>query len=446
MAHTWTPLEKSLEVLGPLADPYVGIVRREFMKLRDVDDIWSHSYGSQGTDTEILFGIKSNSYNGGGSDSQLAARLASIGETVERYSSIYCPRDEETTTFGSQKELIDSGKKVLGFDSWELFADEQFADKDFPHKKWDMDTKLWWREGEESRLNQKVWTPAQLIHLSGVWPNEPFIGLASSNGLACGITFTEAALSGLFEAVERDAFMLTWYNRLSLPLVNIDSSERLKKFHSRYIAPTHLKLSLVDMTVFSGIPSVLAVVENTETNFAPLALGAASAHSLERACEKAATEAMYTRTWMKAEQREGNALKDVDLTKDIRSFEDHIKLYAGTEFVQKAKFLVASDKRVNVNEVKSFSDSSPIELWERLLDHLYNLKHRVVTFDLTSPDIREAGAYVVKVVIPGFRPLDAMHHGRMMGGNRLLEHAYNLNLVEKPFTLDELNQDPHPFP
>ena len=45
MANKWTTLEESWEILDQLADPYVGIVRREYRKLRDVDDIWGHSYG-----------------------------------------------------------------------------------------------------------------------------------------------------------------------------------------------------------------------------------------------------------------------------------------------------------------------------------------------------------------------------------------------------------------
>ena len=38
--------------------------------------------------------------------------------------------------------------------------------------------------------------------------------------MACGATLEEAILSGLLELVERDAFLIAWYNRLSLPLVD----------------------------------------------------------------------------------------------------------------------------------------------------------------------------------------------------------------------------------
>lgn len=448
MISKWTTLKESWDVLNQLADPYVGIVRREYRKLRDVDDIWGHSYGAHCTDSKILFGIPTNSYNGGGSENPAAARLAAIGETVERYSAAYLPLNSDVVYFGTKKELINASKQVIGFDEWELYAQKQYNDPNFPHSTWNEDTKLWWRKGQIADTSEEVWTPAQLIHIANYtdWPGDPNIGHATSNGLACGITFQEAAISGLFEIVERDAFMLTWYNKLSLPQININSSPRLQHFYERYIKPTSLNLHLVDMTIFSGIPSILAVVRNPHTNLAPFAIGAASSHSIERACEKAAIEGMYTRTWVKTEQRLGNALVDVDYYNDINSFEDHIKLYAGTDLVKEADFLTSNKKLVNVSDFESFNHCSPEVLWNNLISHLSKQGYRVATFDLTSPDIKEAGAYVVKTVIPGYKPIDVLYRGRMLGGQRILKHSFNLGLVDKPFELEELNPVPHPFP
>ena len=62
-------------MLLPLSDPFVGITRREYMKLRDVDDILAHSIGAQGTDSSLLFGVPGNTYNGGGSPDMTSARL-----------------------------------------------------------------------------------------------------------------------------------------------------------------------------------------------------------------------------------------------------------------------------------------------------------------------------------------------------------------------------------
>src|SRR5699024_2880586 len=395
MSNKWTSLEESWEVLNSLSDPYVGIVRREYRKLRDIDDIWGHSYGAYGTDSNLLFGVPSNAYNGGGSDNPMAARLAAIGETVERYSAAYLPLDSDDVVFCTQKELVDKKENVIGFDDWELYSSRQYENSNFPHEYWDENTKLWWRKGYYAETKEVVWTPAQLVHLAhhSEWPGDPDIGMVTSNGLACGITYKEAALSGLFETIERDAFMLTWYSKLSLPKLDINSSDRLKNIYNKYISPTFLDLHLIDLNIFSGMPTVLAVIKNSQTDLAPFAIGAASSYSIERACEKAATEGMYTRTWAKTEQREGNALTEVDYDKDINSFEDHIKLYAGTDLVNEADFLIQNNTLVNVKDYIAFDDSSPDILWKSLVTHLSKQGFDVATFDLTSPDTQEAGAY-----------------------------------------------------
>ncbi|WGH92661.1 YcaO-like family protein [Auritidibacter ignavus] len=443
---TWSTTTRSWEVLSPLADPIVGIVRRQYRKLRDVDDIWGHSIGAHGTDSGVVFGVPSNAYNGGGSPDPVSAELAAIGETVERYSASYPPVDSDKVIKGTSASLRADNKDVIDADDWQLFASCQYSNANFPYSRWDDDVSLWWRKGTDAVSGEGVWTPAQLIHMTGPWRGEEAIGYATSNGLACGITPVEAALSGLFEVVERDAFMLTWYNRISLPLLRIESSDRLHSYIKRYVSPTYLDPYLVDMTVYTGIPTILAVIRSRHSSLAPFALGAASAANIERAAEKAVTEAMYTRTWMKTEQREGRAILDTNYFESVKSFEDHIRLYAGTPLIAEADFLTSSTESTDVDNHQRFPEDGPQRLWNALVDRLTELGHRVLTFDVTSPDIREAGAAVVRTVIPGMRPIDVAYNARFLGGSRLLELPYELGLVHHPLTIDELNPAPHPFP
>jgi len=446
VTEKWTNLEESWEILDPLSDPYVGIIRRESNKLHDIDGIWLYSYGAQVTDSSIIFGVPSNPFNGGGSPNPAAARLAALGETVERYSATYCPSPGEDVVYTTQKDLIDKGELVIGYDSWELFAPEQYADPNFPYDIWDENTELWWTKGTDAKTNRPVWTPASLLYMIGKWDGDAYLADATSNGLACGIQPIEAAINGLLETVERDAFMLTWYNKLSLPLIDIQSSPRLVEFFKRYIDPTFLEVNLVDMTIFSGIPTVLAVVRNTKNEIAPIGLGASSAASLEIACEKAASEAMYTRSWGKMETREKTHLYTNDYNADINDFSDHIKLFIRPDMIKETEFLTSSKKRVSLNKYKSFNDKTPQDLWDDLTQHLFSLGFNVATFDLTSPDIRDAGASVIKTLIPKFRPLDVTYRGRMLGGERLRSHAYNLGLVKEKFDFEDFNPTPHPFP
>jgi ribosomal protein S12 methylthiotransferase accessory factor len=141
---------------------------------------------------------------------------------------------------------------LLGAEDFALFADEQYGSPGFGYERWTDDLPLWWRQGRDAITGAPVWAPAQLIHMAGQWRNEPAIGYATSNGLACGIKEAEAALSGLFEVVERDGFMLTWYNKLSLPQIDVTSSLALQHYINRHFTPTGLDVHLVDMSAFTG--------------------------------------------------------------------------------------------------------------------------------------------------------------------------------------------------
>ena len=46
----------------------------------------------------------------------------------------------------------------------------------------------------------------------------------------------------------------------------------------------------------------------------------------------------------------------------------------------------------------------------------------VIAVDLTTPDVAEIGLSVVRVVVPGFHPLQMGHGNRCLGGRRLANH------------------------
>jgi len=70
---------------------------------------------------------------------------------------------------------------------------------------------------------------------------------------------------------------------------------------------------------------------------------------------------------------------------------------------------------------------------------------RVLTCDLTSPEIAELGITVVRAIIPGFHPLVFGHALRARGGSRLWRVPQALGYPGiTPATGD--NPVPHPFP
>ncbi len=66
--------------------------------------------------------------------------------------------------------------------------------------------------------------------------------------------------------------------------------------------------------------------------------------------------------------------------------------------------------------------------------------------DVTTPDIREVGLTVARVLSPELCPLDVIHLARFLGPRRLFHAAHELGLRQRPLTMETVNHDPHPFP
>ena len=74
--------------------------------------------------------------------------------------------------------------------------------------------------------------PASLVYLA-IPPTarEDAFTPATSNGLAAGPTLDYAILHGLYECIERDAFLITWMARLPHPRFSSPSTAPTGKLH-----------------------------------------------------------------------------------------------------------------------------------------------------------------------------------------------------------------------
>jgi len=262
----------------------------------------------------------------------------------------------------------------------------------------------------------------------------------TSNGLACGATLEEAVLAGLLELIERDAFMIVWANRLSLPRLDWSAHAELVAHDRRYLAPSGLDRAAVDLSAFMEVPTVLGVVRGG----AGVAVGAASAPSVEAAWRRALAEAFAVHAWGRALAGEGRFHRD-DFA-DVESFEDHVRLYTDPRVAAHASFLDGAEETRDVRSVLAVEGGTPLELIESLATRL--ARHGVVAYavDVTAPDVRAAGLRVAKVAAPELCALDAAHEGRFLGGRRLYEAAHVLGLRPEPLAPAAVNPYPHPFP
>lgn len=410
--------------------PYVGVVR-------GVQEVLAGP-----TDVRLVTAWCETAYpqaaSGGGSGTTAPrARAAAIGEAVERYSA--CCVDPDALVVASAREL---GPAAVDPASFALYSTRQYASPRFPYVPFDADTRIAWVEATALADATPAWLPAQLVYL-GDFRDEPRICRATSSGLACHVSRSEATLAALLEVLERDAFMLTWKARLSWPLLDWRANEELAEFERTFLRPTGLRARAVDLSRVWDVPCTAAVVRSDLAGTAPLGVGAAAGATVERAVTKALDEAARVRTWAEALHRYAEPAPEPG---DIRDFDDHIRFYADRRNADRVAFLDGSTRRRDVARVPPVRGASAEERIAELCMRLGRRSASAFAVDVTPPDVHDAGVTVVRVVAPELCALDVEHRAPLRGGRRLYDEPRRLGLRGGTLAEDELNPDPHPFP
>jgi ribosomal protein S12 methylthiotransferase accessory factor len=286
--------------------------------------------------------------------------------------------------------------------------------------------------------------PAELVFLGDAVPAGGLrIGYATSSGMACGEEFDEISVRGLCELLERDAFMIVWANRLSLPLLEWEEHDGISALDRRLFAPLGLEYDAVDLSAFHRLPTVLGVVRAPTTCPGALGVGAGTAPTVERAWWKALAEAFAAR----AASATLALLDDSPSTAEaVGSFQDHIRYFADHDRADRAAFLHASSDRVPIGSVPSLEGESAGEHVAALCERIGAAGASAYAVDVTSPDVRALGLSVVKVLAPELCSLDVIHRARFLGGARLYRAAWETGLRAEPLAEPEVNPEPHPFP
>jgi ribosomal protein S12 methylthiotransferase accessory factor len=436
-----TPPSQALRRLRTFVSPFTGVVHGVDEMLAAVDEHRLVNVTCEIADGRPTVGGPVVAYTASDQPARAGAEAASIGEALERYSAAFVPSDR--IFVGTADEL----PAAVAPERFALFHPTQLTHEAFPFRPFRRDSVVSWVRGLGLPGGRPAYLPAQLVFLSwgGRARAEDQITYATSNGLACAPTFEEAILAGLLELIERDAVMLVWYGRLSLPLLDWADDPGLALLDARYFAPTGLRYSAVDLSIFFGIPTVLGVVHGAPGVLGAVGVGAACAPTVSVAWRKALAEAFAVQRWVR--DRALERPDDVERpAAEIRSFDGHTMFYAHPGRAARTAFLDGSHERRDTRDVPPLEGANVLERIEAACDRLARARVSAYAVDVTSPDVGSAGFHVVRVVAPELCQLDVVEHGRFLGGTRLYEAAYEAGLVPRSFGVADLNPDPHPFP
>lgn len=348
------------------------------------------------------------------------ARIAAIGEGVERYCGNWLPdvlpRDE--LRVATAQELRAEGESVIDEDDLPRFADWQLTRPGFPYQRLLPSTPTLWARCEDLD-GGSVSMPDALVHLN--WRQSRFRSLPRTHhlnyaGIATGAGFDDARDRGVIEVIERDALEVWWH--LDGPTFGIDPATVPGLLDD--LRGSSLRVWLVAMPS-EFAPAIGALVHDEERGL--YAAGFSAALDPARAARKAVLEAVHTWIytqgcttadgWVFRAVAEGLMAKG--LTLDFRPDADYTAA-AGSQFenvidlgahVQVWLDPTVHDQarrfRAPAQGVHPLSTMSPVTM-DEVYERLRARGHRVLTRDLTTTDVRRTALRVVRSIVTGLVP------------------------------------------
>lgn len=373
--------------------------------------------------------------SGAGYCREQAVRSA-LGESVERYASSCWRADELTYATGSAL-----GTDAVGFDRFEYFSRGQTEHPKFPFPQYDRDVAYHWCRGHDLSSGARRYVPASLAYLNYDEKLGDMFALAISTGTACHADPTLAALNGLCEVVERDAFMISWLRKLPLPRIRVDSDPALRALYSRHFEGSTFSFQSFDMTTDFGIPAVLTVAQTTVAGSMVFGVGAACRLSARQAVAKSILEATTTVMFARSLLDEIPHFDPGPNFDNVRTFDDHVRLFCEPHMAPHLDFLLESEREVDLRAGEEVGSAD--QALRRCLEHVTEAGHEAIVVDLTTHDLHLAGLSCSKVFIPGTVPMTSTHGIQPLGSPRLRHVPAALGYDVQAETF---NRTPHPFP
>ena len=360
-----------------------------------------------------------------------------IGECVERYScAVY---DPDALVYASKEEL---GDEAVGMDAFTIHAPEQYDQPRWPFARWTPDKRIRWTEGKSLTTGQRRYIPACLVYVPYLpAKGEDILCLSVSSGQSCHTDRMRALLTGLYEVVERDAFMISWLRRLRLPRVDYLADPEVAAVYNRYFGGCELEFHVFDMTLDIRIPSYVCFAEGRSHRGPIIGMGASTRLSQREALTKAILEAAQDMVWCRDLIRRKADWRPEPGWTNIRDFEDHVRLYCEPDMRPALSFLLDSPARTKLDPAPDRERSSE-EMLTWCVDHLRDLGLEAIVVDTTAPDVASAGFYSPKIFIPGTVPLTAVHRLQALGSPRLRAVPPKMPYESS----EDFNPFPHPFP
>jgi len=355
-----------------------------------------------------------------------------LGESIERYClSWYSDKNLILSNYSAIKE------KALNPKIFNSFLKRRVQ---FPFKIYTKDKdNLHWVEAICLNNNKRLLVPAQCIYLPYI-KDEPLINLPISTGAAFSPSLKGAILTGLLEIIERDAFMISYLNKLPRNNINLGNVEDnvLRKVICK-LKRYNLEFHIIDISTDVPVYSILAMLIDKTGLGSAVSIGAKSALNINEAILGATKECCQVRPWIRGVLVNIDKVKMKQIQKEkycIYKKEDRGLFWSQLNLLKRLNFFFKG-KKVNLKSLPKYKVRNLKELirWFKKEDY------KMVYKDVTPAFIKKKGFFAVKVLLPEFQSLYLDERFPSLSERRLREIPRKLGY--KP--LKTVNKFPHPF-
>ena len=440
-------------------------------QLRDLVHDWrygpvGHVYRSENSVMALTCAELALTSGGRGEGGYGRAMTYPEGETIALYEALErlnsaSPHGARTVVRGSQNSLAEA----IDLAELGLHPPSSYDDPQFRFEPYDPDTETDWVWGFRLGSRRPVLIPEHIAywHIDS-WGRDGKLGprflYETSNGCAVGSSIEEASLYGLFEVVERDAFLMTWYTRRPVRPLAVDDAEVPVLAGMRAMLDRiGYDLRLFDITTELGIPAVMSLVARRDDD-GPVAFFAAGAHcDPRRAVASAATEAVTNcviRDRLPAETRaeeEAAGRHLLDEPGRVTTLHDHTVLYTFPQTRSWWSYLDSDAEPATLEE--AFGDwrgewvhPDLTEVLRRAVGRMAEHGMDPIVVDQTDRLTAPNPPATVKVVVPQTIPMTFGHVYRRTRNLRRLQTA-PVALGYRRADQEPVDPDsvpPHPFP
>ena len=371
-----------------------------------------------------------------------------IGEFLERYPlTIYQRKDfvrASSNALSRAKNDFLNIRELAGFAEWQKEL--------HPHCRFDDTSDFFWVETRELLSAKTVLVPAQLVFWNyNVFqePAEPYLRQPITNGAAGHFTREEAILAGIYENIQRDAFLIHWLNKIAPPRIDnatIDDKD-LKKIITQF-ERYGFEVIFLNTTLDLEVPSCACVLVDTSGRGPRIAVGGGCGPNLKNALMRSITEALGVYHWLRTQ-------------KESFTLEDNYLPFRGAKIGQEKRLLLWGEQKMFSRlqfflegRKQSFGEASqsgypaffrdPFEELRRALQ-VFSQKgeaYKVYVYDAKHRFLDTLGYSSVRVIIPALVPLYLNEKDAPLGSPRLRSAPLAVGLTPAA----ELNPWPHPFP